>query len=113
MRRPSKIGKLHTYLVKSKSKHGSLKHPKGLTFGEVQNKMCPIYLHPLKEEFRAKIKTLNENKGATFAENAKVTNPCYLPTNTKHSLEGLRLLKKKKKITSNVNKPSPSAVLTQ
>ena len=113
MRGPSKTGKLHTYLVKSKSKHGSLKHPKGLTFGEVQNKMCPIYLHPLKEEFRAKIKTLNGNKGATFAENAKVTNPCYLPTNTKQFGRTVLIGEKNKKITSNVNKPSPSAVLAQ
>ena len=30
-------------------------------------------LHPLKEAFRAKIQTLNGNKGATFAGNAKVT----------------------------------------
>lgn len=67
-------------------------------------------LHPLKEAFRAKIQTLNGNGGTTFAENAKVTNPCYLPTNTKQFGRTVLIGEKNKKITSNVNKPSPSAI---
>ena len=40
MRRPSKKENFTLTFVKSKSKRGSLKHPKGLTFGKVKNKMC-------------------------------------------------------------------------